>query len=244
MNKVAIVGYSLSRDLAPFNNPEFEIWGLNDLYKHIPRHNRWFQLHTQQEVDTRHAENPGARDTWEDHKKVLQDMDCPIYMQDVNPDIKASVKYPLQEIFDHFALCFTNPDDAKYFTNSISFMIALAIYEGFEEIHVYGVDMATTAYDSEYAHQRPSCEFWLGMAAGRGIKLHIPTTSDLLKARFLYAYEDEKKHAYEVKIASLLADVKAKKAQAIEQQTNWLKHEMQYAGAESALKELQVTWQS
>ena len=50
-------------------------------------------------------------------------------------------------------------------------MIALAIYEDFDIIHVYGVDMAVCG---EYEQQRPSCEFFCGIAKGKGIELYIP----------------------------------------------------------------------
>ena len=62
-------------------------------------------------------------------------------------------------------------------------MIAMAIYEGFDVIHLYGVDMAV---GSEYEKQRPSCEFWMGVAKELGIKLYIPDQSDLLKCLCVY----------------------------------------------------------
>ena len=61
-------------------------------------------------------------------------------------------------------------------------------------IGVWGVDMAqggAFGQPSEYAEQRPSCEFWLGQAAGRGIYVYIPPASDLLKAAGLYGYEGD-----------------------------------------------------
>lgn len=243
MKKVAIVGYAPSRDMAPFNEEGWEIWGLNDLYQHIPKYDRWFQIHTANEVQRRFLELPETRDSWDKHVEKLKTMQCPIYMQFTHPGIPNSVAYPLETMYEHFGQCFVNPDHAKYFTNSISFMLALAIYEGYDEIHVYGVDMATANWDGEYAHQRPSCEFWLGVAAGRGIKIFIPDQSDLLKTRFLYGYEDEKQHVFETKVAGLRDDLKAKKAQAIEQQKRWREHEMQYAGADMALSEIMMTWQ-
>lgn len=241
--KVAIVGYSLSKNMAPFNDETFEIWGLNDLYKHIPRYDRWFQLHTANEVEKRHIESPDNRDSWAAHFEKLKDLNCPVYLQQEHTGIPNSVRYPLEEIFKHFGECFVRPCHAKYFTNTISYMIALAIYEEYDEIHVYGVDMATTFLDNEYAHQRPSCEFWLGVAAGRGIRLYIPDNADLLKTRFLYGYEDEKKHSFEIKIQTLQEDVKRKKVQAMEQQRNWRDHQKEYEGAELALKEIMSTWQ-
>ena len=75
----------------------------------------------------------------------------------------------------------------KYFTNTVSWMIAYGIIANFRKIGVYGVDMAQ---DSEYAHQRPSCEYFLGWAQGAGIQIDVPRSSDLLKAPYLYGYED------------------------------------------------------
>ena len=46
------------------------------------------------------------------------------------------------------------------------------------------------SHNSEYGHQRPSCEYFLGLAVGRGIEVEIPKTSDLLKSPFLYGIED------------------------------------------------------
>jgi len=100
-------------------------------------------------------------------------------MQEKNQDIPMSVEFPKDLIIKKFG---------KYFTNSISWMIALAILEGFKTIYIYGVDMAQ---DDEFAFQRPSCEYFIGWAKGAGINVVIPAKSDLLKAAWLYPYEDD-----------------------------------------------------
>jgi hypothetical protein len=41
----------------------------------------------------------------------------------------------------------------------------------------------------EYSHQKPSCEYFVGIARGRGIKVLVPTGSDLLKTGRLYGFE-------------------------------------------------------
>ena len=46
------------------------------------------------------------------------------------------------------------------------------------------------ALDTEYMEQRPSVEYLLGLAEGRGIKVTVAESSDILKCRSLYAYED------------------------------------------------------
>ena len=61
---------------------------------------------------------------------------------------------------------------AKGVEDSSAFMSAC-------ELHVYGVDMAT---GGEYAAQRPSCEYLLGIAHARGIKTEVPVETTLLDA--------------------------------------------------------------
>jgi len=99
----------------------------------------------------------------------LNQLPCPIYMQRHHEDIPNSVAFPIELFREVFG---------DYFTCTASYMIAMAIYEGYEEIHIYGVDMAA---DTEYASQRPSCEYFIGIAEGKGIKVVIPLDSDLLK---------------------------------------------------------------
>ena len=74
-----------------------------------------------------------------------------------------------------------------YFYSTISYMLALAIAEGFEEIGLWGIDLA---HDSEYEYQKPSAEYFLGIARGQGIKIYLPEQSALLKGMYRYGYED------------------------------------------------------
>lgn len=136
--KVAVLGFTDSWKLAPFNDLSWEIWGLNELYMFIPRWDRWFEIHSRKLY-----ESDKARVS--DHIERLKQMTCPIYMHEHHDDIPTSVKYPLDEIGKFFPN--PNPDTKPYITNTISAMIALAIYEGFEEIGIFGVDMA---HDTEY----------------------------------------------------------------------------------------------
>jgi len=191
--KVAIIGFAPSsmRDAAPLlEDPEFEIWPLNQLYVAWPgigQHaTRWFQLHNRSSYDQ------AVRD--HKHSEWLAAWDRgPIYMQEEAPDIPMSVQYPLHDVCKTFGY---------YFTNSISWMIAIALYEhikygGLEALHIYGVDMAQSGgpgdVNSEYAQQRPSCEWLIGWAQallGKE-KVYIPAKSDLMKALWLYPFEDD-----------------------------------------------------
>jgi len=107
------------------------------------------------------------------------------------------------------------------------------------EIIVYGVDMAV---GTEYAHQRPSCEYFLGLAAGLGIKVTIPDEADPLKTRFMYGFEERKRSAWLKKVAKLDASL-AKKQAMIKQQLDELNAQFhQYAGCRQGINEMNKIW--
>lgn len=209
--KVAIVGYaSSSKDMAPFGDKSWEIWGLNTLYRAIPRWDRWFQIHDDHIVQSKDREDP-------EHFAWLQKCGIPVFMQTAHPEIPTSVAYPLRAVVEKFG--------PRYFTNSIAYMIALAIYEGVKDIGLFGVDMLQ---DSEYAGQRACCEFWLGLASGMGIMIHLPKESALLKSNFWYGYQEKpaiggvsedwmhkefvRLGSEEAKLSSALRDIQGKSA--------------------------------
>jgi hypothetical protein len=134
---------------------------------------RWFQIHH------RHSYDQTIGRDHSHHEWLQMQKDFPIYMMEREKDVPASCAFPKDQLLDMFP--------RRYFTNSISWEIALAIYENFKKIYVYGVDMAQ---DSEYEFERPSVEYFCGYAEGKGIQLVIPEKSDLLKAGFLYPFED------------------------------------------------------
>jgi hypothetical protein len=184
-NKVAIVGFAPTWKDAPFGDESWEIWGINDLYKYLQRipngrANRWFEIHS------RYSPSKNKPD----HIGWLQKAPIPIYMWEHYDDIPGSFPYPYREIVKWLEEKGSN--GSRYFTNQISWMMALAWYEGFEEIGVYGVNMAT---DSEYGHQRPSCEYLIGKMEQAGVRVTLPAECDLLKppGGHLYGFETDNK---------------------------------------------------
>lgn len=187
--KIGIIGYTGSRRLAPYGDPEWELWGLNNLHLaediDVTKFDAWFDLHPRTDI---------VKD--EVHRRWLEGgsagLPCFVW-GDSNGEPPAdwpkAVAFPQQHILESFP---------PYFTNSISWMTALAITllqqradeagVGLDEceLGVWGVDMAT---DGEYAAQRPSCEFFIGVAMGLGLQVTIPESSDLLKAASLYGLE-------------------------------------------------------
>lgn len=175
MKTVALVGFGPSHVDAPFADETIEIWAVNYHHEDLARTTRIFELH---EWDTIRTEDGGI------HLKPLAAQTAIVYMQETHPEVPMSVAYPLQQMSEAFALPHT---PKPYFTSTVSYMVALAITEGFDEIQLFGIDLAQ---DTEYAIQRPSCEFFLGIAVGRGIRVVPHPKSDVLKTAFLYGYED------------------------------------------------------
>jgi hypothetical protein len=185
-NKVAIVGFSPStRDLAPFNDPSFELWGMNSLFQFLPGPwHRWIEMHDQAHWDAIHKEQ------WPKIEEFFKTCGIPLYMQDTFSEYPTSVKFPLDEINEYFGFTDLKSSLTRgYWESTVAYYIALAIFEErFDEIHLYGIDMT---HDTEWAYQRPNTEFFLGLAVGKGIKVHIPAESALLSSLWLYGYEDK-----------------------------------------------------
>jgi len=102
------------------------------------------------------------------HKNETLDFDGAIIDQ---------TNYPLASVVEKF--------DSRFFTNSISYMIAYALYLGFKKISLYGVDMDS---GSEYTFERPSVSYWLGFA--RGLSVEVSISSNIDSPIFLYGFED------------------------------------------------------
>lgn len=99
----------------------------------------------------------------------------PIYLRDVDPTIPASVKFPREVLQAYFG----GPQmgsPGRYFTCSICWLIALAIYEGFERIEFYGLtlkDKPARSHDC-YKFERPCFFYWVKQARDRGIEVTYP----------------------------------------------------------------------
>ena len=211
--KIAICGFAASsRSLAPFDDPEYEIWGLNQLYRHIPRETRHFDIH----VNWREDNVDGT-----DHPRWLAECGIPVYMTEIEPTIPTSIRYPIERAIKRVV-------GVDYFTSTVSFMIALAILEFDEqverelssrtvstifdgdqddptvtplkgaamvrdayarrEIGIFGIDLVV---GDEYIKQKQCVEYLLGIAHARGLMIRIPPQCALLKQQWRYGYERE-----------------------------------------------------
>ena len=125
--KVAIVGFaSNTLHLVPWTDPEFEIWSMNQGYGHcLRRTDRHFEMHLPEATaDVRDPQ----------YLAWLSQAPIPVYMIECRDEVPNSVRYPIED-----AIKYAGRD---YFMSSPAFMLALAGMEGFEEVHLYGINLA------------------------------------------------------------------------------------------------------
>jgi hypothetical protein len=182
--KIAIIGTAEPHwRSSPFDDESWEIWTCGGVYSVAPRITRHFEIHDKAET----CKGWGDPATEAAQRNVywswIAQQGPKVFLKDVLPETPNATAFPIE------ALCQLFPD--KYFTSSISYMIALAIAEGVDEIGLWGIDMALTGDGEadEYGRQRPSVEYYLGIAAGQGIHVHLPPETTLLRSRKLYGFD-------------------------------------------------------
>jgi hypothetical protein len=172
-NTVALVGFAKTRDEAPWDDLDTEIWGLNEAYAQpwMKRFDRWFQIHPEDNFSRPDNPNDPNHLNW---LKVAKGF--PIYMQEKFKYIPASVMYPLAEVTEKYG---------NYLTSSVAFMLTLAMLEGFERIELYGFEMGTR---TEYHYQRANAEYLIGMAKALGFEIYLPASCGICKGK-MYGFE-------------------------------------------------------
>ena len=177
--KVCILGTAPTLKEAPFEDDSFEMWAVSGLMGNpdCKRIDRVFELHPWYEVRSMlHL------------LEMMKESDKPIYMQEVCEEVPASVRFPVEDVRKAFYLDVMGRH--LYVTNTITWMTLLAILEGYQDFAFFGVHME---HESEYAYQRSSCSWALGIIhgkilAGEPLTLHLPDESALLKAQYEYGY--------------------------------------------------------
>lgn len=197
--KFAICGFaSSSRHRMPMTDPEWEIWSLNQLYRHIPRADRQFDIHYK-------WEEGNVEGT--DHPRWMAQFPGPIYMVDPPASVPTGLRYPLERMIGKFG---------DYYTSTVACMMALAIDEIdnavqrrarelpatdawdaarqvralYEEytIGIFGIDLVV---GTEYFHQKACVEYFIGQACGRGIVVFLPPETALCKQAYRYGWQME-----------------------------------------------------
>lgn len=204
LKRCAIIGTALSWKQCPWHDSTLEVWSLNDAYLlGVPRADRWYDLHPLHQMWFRPRDQRvvqagdvpmGVYLRPEGHLEWLKSRPMPVFLAEKRADYPTSRRFPKDELLQWFAPYWpwrlkhdgTVAPGADYEVSTPSWMLMQAIAEGYTEIHVYGIHLAT---QWEYMHQRPNFEFLLGVATGRGIKVVLPEAAPICKASYRYAFE-------------------------------------------------------
>ena len=198
MTRICLVGTGVrSRDLAPYDDPDVQIWTIargRDIPKRV---DRLFEMHVEELWDG--YGDKYAKELYHDSLRNWEG--CRIFMQKDYPDIQMSVEYPKEKVL----ACVTPVElgaTLPYQTSQVSWQLSLAIYEiicssteGMSphgEILLYGYDLISEG--ESRSHQRHAVEYYIGLARGMDIKVTLPAESTLCKhtrdgKAILYGYD-------------------------------------------------------
>ncbi len=170
--KIAIIGTAPQWQLAPFDDPEWEIWGIFGVVGCGKRLTRVYELHDRAIIEEQSAKDP---------KK-----DYFAHVAALGENFITKDEFPQAPQAKRFEFASKRKKYGEFFTSSAAWLIAEAIDEGATTIGMWGINMAA---DTEYAHQKPACTYLLGYARGLGIEIVLPSTSELLTASHQYGLE-------------------------------------------------------
>jgi hypothetical protein len=177
---VAIVGsHPATRELAPYDDPSIEIWLFNEAAQKPEVYKRWDKL-----VQIHLPEVYSSLSNWvnQSHWDWLQQDhgdSKTIWMQDVDPRVPNSRRYPLEDI-----LAMT---PRHYLRSSPAMALALAIHEGYKKIMLFGSELTS---NTEYTYQATNLAYWIGFADGRGTELDLRCWQSEFD-QLIYGYEGE-----------------------------------------------------
>lgn len=210
-NRVAIIGnHPLTIGEAPYKDPTWEIWCQGSTVQHMPRWDRCIEIHDIEDLKKKYRGDPIAEPIFVDWWSKLKDAgpEKEIYLGETHPEVPRAKAYPKDLMLRHFGKDIlwegrlnggTKGPPVRVrpapFSATVCWSLAMAIHElspkarrGKEcMIGVYGVDMET---EGEYRDQRAAVWYFMGVAAGRGIKLVVPEMSELLKSAGLYGFDE------------------------------------------------------
>lgn len=170
MKTVRIIGSAGNTKFTPsrtHDEKDVEVWLSNSptttllrCPRMIDEWTRWFNLHSKKHILGTY---PSAYSYYQNKAEGR-----PIYLLRHQPDIPTSIAFPRKEIQAFFA---TPKGPNRYFTCSVCWLIALAIYEGFERIELWGFELRDTKPGSAFAFERPCFTYWMKQATDRGIEV-------------------------------------------------------------------------
>lgn len=187
MKKLAIIARNKGSSLAPWTSAAYDKWTLNAAWrsltvKQLRSVTAWFEIHSRRYL----TEEWGGEDT---HFEALALLRCPLYVQ--NPahwDAADARLFPRAKLAKAFP-------GGEYHASSIDWMLAFALYLGYKDIGIWGVNFGP-GEGGEPMSARACLEYWVGLGRGMGrtITVHEPTglfwIYNVSKHKTPYHYDD------------------------------------------------------
>lgn len=178
ITKVALIGTASTVDFAPWHDASWAIWSHASSAEKWPRVDVAFEMHP--ECVWRECSHKSPYLKW------LQRCRYPLVMLEQFPDIPASLRYPRERLF---AECHAMFGREAYGSHG-DYMIHLALSMGATEIGFFGMHYWDPVKDGDRMDQLISIQRWIGYAAGRGARLHIPQGNPIVSIpKELYGIE-------------------------------------------------------
>lgn len=152
-----------------------EVWGINAVADVI-RCDRVFHMDDVLVQEGRAALKP--HDNIAAMLKWLKRHPGPIYTSIPRDGYPGLVPFPLEAVL---AADYDNSGGCPYYNSTTAYAIVYAIHIGVKKISLFGIDYSLA--NAHSAEQGRACvEFWLGIAAARGIQVVVSPTSALMDA--------------------------------------------------------------
>lgn len=164
IKSVRILGMADNLSEMPPTPPGVEVWASNShkgYRQKLPRilsdheWTRWFNLHSRAHMDATYPVTVKEFYTKLDGSK-------PIYTQRLQPDFPGCLPFPGPEIQKFFG-------GTRYFTCSVTWLIAFAIVLGFDRIELWGFRLSDGKPSERWKVERPCFFYWVQEARNRGI---------------------------------------------------------------------------
>ena len=155
----------------PWDDKSFDIWAISNWAnaEWCKRCDAVIEIHEPQ-IYKSHPRDNGYWN-W-----LLSNTTAKVYMLYPDYRIQMAEQYPISDVIGLITNVKTFGKEAQNFASTVDYSLALAVLHGYNQIDIYGVEMA---HSSEYKSQQNSFTFWIGFCSARGIEINLHCTDGL-----------------------------------------------------------------
>lgn len=160
-----------------------EIWAINAMAGLV----KWDRMFHQDDIHIQELRREAGDERIGNMIDCIKNAEGPVYTSRVYPEYPTTVEFPLEWVINRIG---------NYYHNStVAYAVTFAIAIGVKRIKLYGADFGyPTLFKREQG--RGCVEFWLGVAASRGIEVLLPPGTTLMDQHVsprerLYGYDTE-----------------------------------------------------